>query len=208
MTGHGNTPNHEDLVTALEDAREHVKRIPDDGWAAQAAGLDWTCRETVAHILDDLGSYAMLLSGAHRHEGYTPLMEFTPVPGRTEGTFWPEEEGGTQAILDCLGDVGGLLVAVIATAPADRIGWHPFGDPDRTALAAMGITELVLHTHDILTAHDMDYRGPEGPVSKSLDRIFPHATTTRTQDSWHDLLTATGRTAETRGIPWRWNSSA
>ena len=78
---------------------------------------------------------------------------------------------------------------------------------DLGSYAITGITELLLHTHDILTAHGMDYRGPEGPVSKSLDRIFPHAATTRTRDSWHDLLTATGRTTETRGIPWRWDSS-
>ncbi|MEK8104028.1 hypothetical protein NKG94_00955 [Micromonospora sp. M12] len=46
-----------------------------------AAGLDWTCRETMAHILDDLGAYAMQLSGTHGHAGYTPLMEFSLTPG-------------------------------------------------------------------------------------------------------------------------------
>lgn len=203
---HADTPDHANLAAALEDAREHLKLVPDDGWATPANGLDWTCRETMAHILDDLGFYAMLLSGAHRIEGYAPLMEFTPVPGRIEGTLWTEEDAGTEIMLNCLDAVGGLLVAVVATAPPDRIGWHPYGNPDRSALASMGIVELVLHTHDILSAHSIDYRGLAEVVSPSLDRIFPHAT--RTDDPWHDLLTATGRTPATRGAAWKWDSGS
>lgn len=203
---HADTPNHSDLAAALEDAREHLKLVRENGWAVQADGLDWTCRETMAHILDDLGFYAMLLSGAHHTEGYAPLMEFAPAPGRMECTLWPEEDAGTEAMLTCLDAVGGLLVAVVTTAPADRIGWHPYGNPDRSALAAMGIVELVLHTHDILSAHGIDYSGPEEVVARSLDRIFPHAT--RTEEPWHDLLAATGRTPATRGLAWTWDSGS
>jgi hypothetical protein len=196
-----------DLVSAaLEHARASLRQMPDGGWGLQAAGLGWTCRETMAHILDDLGGYAMQLSGAHGHEGYAPLMEFSLTPGRPACMFWPEEEGGTRAVLDCLDAVGGLLVAVTASVPADRTGWHPYGNPDRSALAAMGIVELVLHTRDILGAHHIDYRAPAQIVAPCLERIFPHAT--RSDDPWHDLLAATGRTPGTRGHSWRWDSTA
>lgn len=199
-------PDSNLVSAALEHARASLRQFPDDRWELQAAGLDWTCRETMAHILDDLGFYAMQLSGTHGHEGYAPLMEFSLTPGRPSCTFWPEEKGGTRAVLDCLDAVGGLLVAVVASVPADRTGWHPRGNPDRSALAAMGIVELVLHTHDILGAHHIDYRAPAEIVAPCLDRIFAHAT--RSDDPWRDLLAATGRTAESRGHAWHWDSTA
>jgi hypothetical protein len=204
VTAPSGIPDSNLVSAALEDARASLRQVPDDGWARPAAGLDWTCRETMAHILDDLGAYAMQLSGAHGHEGYAPLMEFSLTPGRPACMFWPEESGGTRAVLDCLDAVGGLLVAVIASAPADRTGWHPYGNPDRSALAAMGIVELTLHTHDILGAHQINYQAPAQIVTPCLERIFAHAV--RSDDPWHDLLTATGRTPESRGRPWRWNS--
>jgi hypothetical protein len=199
-------PDSKLVSAALEHARASLRRVPDDGWGLQAAGLDWTCRETMAHILDDLGVYAMQVSGAHGHEGYAPLMEFSLIPGRPSGTFWPEEAGGTRTVLDCLDAVGGLLVAVVASVPADRTGWHPYGNADRSALAAMGIVELVLHTRDILGAHHIDYRAPAPIVAPCLERIFAHAL--RSDDPWHDLLAATGRTPESRGHAWRWDSTA
>ena len=198
-------PSAQDVQQTLDVVRERLARIPDDAWHLRAADLDWTCRETMMHILDDLGSYAMQLSGRHGHEGYTPLMEFGLGPGRPRGIFWPEEDGGTRAALDCLDAVGGLLVAVVAAVPVDRIGWHPHGRPDRTGAAAMGIVELALHARDILRAQGIGYRPDDDVVAACLDRIFPDAT--RSDDPWTDLLRATGRTAQTRGRPWRWDCS-
>ncbi|BCJ38517.1 hypothetical protein Athai_60200 [Actinocatenispora thailandica] len=201
-------PRHAaDVRDTVQAVIDRIALIPDDGWERPAADLDWSCRETAAHILDDLGGYAMQLSGERGHgDSYTPLVEgVQPRPDGPPFTFWPEEDGGTQAICQCLDAVGGLLVAVVATAPPDRIGWHPYGNPDATALAAMGITETALHAYDILRAHGIDHRPDEAIVGRVLDRIFPKAA--RTGDAWHDLLTATGRTADTRGVSWRWDSS-
>lgn len=196
-----------DVRDTVEDVIDHLSRIPDEGWETPAAGLAWSCRETAAHILDDLGGYAMQLSGERGHGNqYTPLAErIRPRPDGPTFLFWPEEDGGTRAICECLDAVGGLLVAVVATAPPSRIGWHPFGSPDATGLAAMGIAETVLHTHDILEAHGTEYRADDAITARVLDRIFPD--THRSADPWHDLLTATGRTAGTRGIQWRWDST-
>ena len=46
--------------------------------------------------------------------------------------------------------VGGLLVAVTATAPPDRRGFHPWGMADRTGFPAMGIVEAVAHARQAL----------------------------------------------------------
>ncbi|TWP39032.1 DinB family protein [Leekyejoonella antrihumi] len=196
-----------DVRNTVQDVIDHISQIPDDGWSIPAARLDWSCRETISHVLDDLGGYAMQLSGERGHgTAYTPLEEpKLPRPDGPTFLFWPEEGGGTRAICECLDAVGGLLVAVVATAPADRIGWHPYGDPDATGLAAMGIAEAALHAFDVLLAHRIAYRLDLGIAARVLDRIFSDAS--RSDDPWHDLLAATGRTAETRGIDWRWDSS-
>ncbi len=135
-----------DVQLVLDDVITAVSELPDEAWELPAAGLAWTCRETVAHLLDDLGSYAMQLSCRHRHgDTYTRLVEARfAAPPAPSFLFWPEPEGGTGAIVDCVDAVGGLLVAVVATAPPERRGWHPYGSSDAAGFAAMGITEAAL----------------------------------------------------------------
>lgn len=181
--------------------------MPDDAWETPAAELEWTCRETAAHVLDDLVAYAMQVSGTRdRVGGYTPLTEFAPRADRPEMVFWfyPIESGGTAAMVDSLDAVGGVLAAVVATAPAERRGAHPYGDSDAAGFGAMGIVEALAHTFDIACARGLPFDPPGDVVAAVLDLIFPAAD--RTDDPWTDLLTATGRTPQTRGIQWRWDS--
>jgi hypothetical protein len=197
----------DDVQLVLDDVITALSGIPNEAWDLPAAGLDWTCRETVAHLLDDLGAYAMQLSGRRGHgETYTRLVETTFAgPSAPAFLFWPEPAGGTGAIVECLDAVGGLLVAVVATAPPERRGWHPFGSTDAAGLAAMGITEAALHTWDVLRAHGQVFVTDDAVIARVLTRIFP--TAVRTGDPWQDLLTATARTEATRGTAWRWDSS-
>lgn len=196
-----------DVQLVLDDVITAVSELPDEAWELPAAGLAWTCRETVAHLLDDLGSYAMQLSCRHRHgDTYTRLVETRfAAPPAPSFLFWPEPEGGTGAIVDCVDAVGGLLVAVVATAPPERRGWHPYGSSDAAGFAAMGITEAALHGWDILKAHNRVFETDVAVIDRVLARIFP--TVARTADPWQDLLTATGRTENTCGRTWRWDSS-
>ena len=196
-----------DVQLVLDDVISAVSSVPDGAWDRPAADLDWTCRETLAHLLDDLGAYAMQLSGRRGHgDSYARLVETSFAgPHAPPFLFWPEPGGGTSAIVDCLDAVGGLLVAVVATAPPERRGRHPSGSTDAAGLAAMGITEAALHTWDILRAHDRVFRTDAGVIDRVMARIFP--TAARTDDPWHDLLNATGRTDATRGQAWRWDSS-
>lgn len=201
------SPTSQDLRRVLDDLLVKFAALPDDAWEAPAAGLDWTCRDTLAHLLDDFGFYAMQLSGVNPPQtDYVALLE--PAPWR-EGSppivFWPDPETGTRGILSTLDAVGGLLVAVTATAPPDRRGFHPWGMADRTGFAAMGIVEAVAHAHDILSAHDRTYAADADVCARVLDRLFPHAG--RTDNPWLDLLAATGRTPQTRGSSWRWDAS-
>ena len=201
------TPTSQDLRRVIDDLLARFAVLPDDAWEAPAAGLDWTCRDTLGHLLDDFGFYAMQLSGVNPPQtSYVELLE--PPPWRDGSppiVFWPDPATGTRGILSTLDAAGGLLVAVTATAPPERRGFHPAGLSDRTGFAAMGIVEAVAHAPDILSAHDVSYAADADICDRALDRLFPDAA--RTDDPWHDLLAATGRTPQTRGTAWRWYSS-
>ncbi len=195
-----------DIRAVAEGLHPRFAALPDATWERTATGLEWTCRETAAHLLDDQLGYAMQVSGAHgTGSDYAPLAE-APY-GRPDGpTFWvwPEPSGGSRAIATSLDAMSGVFAAVVETCPPARIGWHPWGPTDATGFAAMGLAETTLHAWDILRTVGADW-APDGVVAERvLDRIFPGVV--RTGRPWHDLLAATGRTDATRGRPWRWNA--
>jgi hypothetical protein len=200
-------PTSAHLREVIDDLLPHFAALSDEAWEETAAGLEWTCRDTVGHLLDDFGFYAMQLSGARPpQQSYIELLE--PPPWRDGSqpiVFWPDPATGTRGIVSCVDAAAGLLVAVTATAPPERRGFHPFGLSDRTGFAAMGIVEAVAHGYDILSAHGVDHRADAHVCRLALDRLFP--TAARTDDPWQDLLAATGRTPETRGQRWRWDST-
>lgn len=200
-------PTADDLRGVIDDLMARFSQLPDTAWEQPATELAWTCRETAAHLLDDFGFYAMQLSGTTPpQDSYVQILD--PPAWRDGGpqiVFWPDPATGTRGIVSCLDAVGGLLVAVVATAPPERRGFHPRGVSDRTGFAAMGIVEALAHGFDILSAHGVDYTPPPEVCRMTLDRLFPHAV--RGEDAWHDLLAATGRTPETRGQRWAWDST-
>lgn len=200
-------PTAEDLRSVIDDLMTRFATLPDHVWEQPAHESDWTCREAASHIVDTLGFYAMQVSGTGPfRESYVQLEDRTDSrEGAPPVVFWPDPATGTRGIVGCLDAVGGLLVAVAATAPAERRGWHPSGTSDRSGFAAMGITESLAHGHDIMAAQGVDHAPDPEVCRRVLDRIFPAAV--RTEDPWRDLLVATGRTPETRGQRWRWDSS-
>lgn len=200
-------PDAADLRSVIDDLMVRFGALPDSAWEQPATELTWTCRETVAHLFDDFGFYAMQLAGSHPpQDSYVDILD--PPAWRDGGpqiVFWPDPAAGTRGIVGCLDAVGGLLVAVVATAPPERRGFHPRGVSDRTGFAAMGIVEAMAHGYDILSAHGVDY-SPDDEVCRAvLARLF--RTAARSEDPWHDLLAATGRTPETRGERWTWDST-
>ena len=199
-------PTAQDLREVVDAVMEGFARVPDSGWDLPAHHLEWDCRDTAAHLLDDFGYYAMNLSGRRPpQDRYLELLETTWRAGSPPQTFWPDPAGGTATMVRCVDAVGGLLVAVTATAPPGHVGFHPAGNADASGFAAMGIVEGAAHAWDILTAHGLDFHVDDGVVDRVLNRLFPAAALS--DDRWHDFLTATGRTDATRGTHWRWDSS-
>ncbi|WP_330300080.1 GNAT family N-acetyltransferase [Streptomyces sp. NBC_00503] len=183
----------QDVDTAVSLCTKALQEVAHLDWTVPAAGLEWNCYDTAVHVAEDFTAYAAQLT-VRASEGYVPL-EVRADEGTTP-----------DGLIQMITASGGFLSAVTAVARPDDRAWHPYGNADATGFAAMGVVEVLLHTHDILGGlgvHDWE-PGPELPA-RVLDRLFPHIP--RGTDAWRTLLWATGR-GELPGLArktvWRW----
>ncbi|MFG2820383.1 maleylpyruvate isomerase N-terminal domain-containing protein [Kitasatospora sp. NPDC048365] len=164
-----------------------------DDWAVPARGLEWSCRETAAHVAHDLVAYAGQLAG------------------RADGSYLPYDlvvgEGATPTeVLRVVAAAGGMLRAVLDTAPADARAWH-WGPCDPGGFAAMGCAEVLLHTWDLAGGLGADWSPPPDLCEGVLARLFPDAPA---GDPAAVLLWCAGR-GELPGRPrrttWSWRAA-
>ncbi|MEV6961026.1 GNAT family N-acetyltransferase [Streptomyces sp. NPDC051207] len=172
-----------------------LRTVTQRDWTAVPAGrLEWDCRRTVLHIADDLIAYAGQLAGRAR-DTYVPF------------EIALEEGTGNEGLLDVVETTGALLAAAVRTAPRKARAFHPypFRSANREGFAAMGVAEVLVHTHDVAQGLGLAYQPPAGLSDFVLRRIFPHVRPD--SDPWRTLLWATGR-AELPGrepvTEWRW----
>lgn len=174
-----------------------LRTAVDRDWSeVRAAGLEWSCHETAVHIADDLVSYAANLAGRAR-DGYVP--------------FEIRLDDGTDnaGLLHVIETAGALLTAAVRTAPRDARGFHPhpFRSAGPEGFAAMGVAEVLLHTHDIAGGLGLDHRPPAALAESVLTRLFPHVRPA--PDPWRTLLWATGRGELPGRAPvfaWHWSN--
>ncbi|CAM5704116.1 GNAT family N-acetyltransferase OS=Streptomyces tendae OX=1932 GN=GUR47_26605 PE=4 SV=1 [Streptomyces tendae] len=188
----------EQVEEAVAGAVALLRTATDRDWEAARAGrLEWSCRTTAEHIAGDLITYAGQLAG-RATEGYVPF-EIT----LDEGT-------GNKGLLQVVETTGALLAATLRTTPREVRAFHPypFRSADREGFAAMGITEVFLHTHDIAEGLGLAYEPPAERCADLLARLFPHVRPDT--DPWRTLLWATGRGDLPGRAPvteWRWRNN-
>ncbi|MFJ4692891.1 GNAT family N-acetyltransferase [Streptomyces sp. NPDC088766] len=188
-----------DQVTeAVAGCVELLRTVADKDWTGVRAGrLEWTCRRTAEHMASDLIAYAGQLAG-RAQTAYVPF----------EIAF---DEGTDQAgVLDVVETTGALLAATVRTTPPRVRAFHPypFRSANREGFAAMGIAEVLLHTHDIAEGLGLAYEPPAGLCEAVLSRIFPHVRPG--PEPWPTLLWATGRGELPGRAPvtgWRWHNN-
>lgn len=184
----------DDVDQVIELAVSTLGHALNADWSVPAGGLDWDCRTTVQHIASDLVAYAGQLTAGAQH-AYVPfdvVLEDEPEPA---------------GLLSVLLATGGILSAVVRTAPANVQVWHPYGLADRSAVAAMGVVETVVHTDDICRGLSLAWQPPEDLCARVLDRLFPDAPADGGR--WATLLWATGRISlpgRPRRATWRWHN--
>ncbi|MGW0540183.1 GNAT family N-acetyltransferase [Streptomyces griseoincarnatus] len=169
--------------------------VTDRDWTGVRAGrLEWDCRGTAVHVASDLIAYAGQLAGRAR-DAYAPF-----DIALDDGT-------DNSGVLHVITTAGVLLAAAVRTTPRSVRAFHPypFRHAGREGFAAMGVAEVLLHTHDIAEGLGIAYEPPAELCEFVLTRIFPHV---RPGPSpWPTLLWATGRGGLEGREPvtaWRW----
>ncbi|MDI5976236.1 hypothetical protein [Amycolatopsis magusensis] len=199
----------EDVEKAVALALETLSAAPPENWEKSAGTLTWTCWETAEHLADDLFAYAAQL-GLRREpvNRYVPFELIRRRPEAPDGVILADREYGPQGLLQVLETCGALLAAMVRTAPPSARAFHSLGVADPAGTAAMGIVEVLVHTHDLAEGLGLDWAPPADLCDRVLLRLFPDAPTGT--DRWPTLLWATGR-GELPGHPrlesWRWDSS-
>ncbi|GGW44977.1 GNAT family N-acetyltransferase [Streptomyces griseoloalbus] len=192
----------------MEEAVAHcvaaLGAVTDRDWEKVRAGrLEWSCRETAVHIASDLIAYAGQIAG-RAQDAYVPF-EIT-LDGSEDGLDPADNAGALQVIAT----TGALLAAAVRTTPRAVRAFHPypFRHANREGFAAMGVAEVLLHTHDIAEGMRLPYDPPAELASFVLTRIFPRVRPGPTP--WQTLLWATGR-GELPGrepvTQWRWSNN-
>ncbi|MFI9614422.1 GNAT family N-acetyltransferase [Streptomyces sp. NPDC052023] len=185
---------------AVTSAVAVLGTVTDRDWREVDAGRTaWSCRRTAEHVASCLLAYAGQLAGRAR-DAYVPF-EIT-LDG--EGGLDP---AGNDGVLHVLETTGALLTAAIRTTPREVRAFHPypFRSAGREGFAAMGVAEVLLHTHDIAEGLGLAYEPPAGLCTYVLGTIFPHVQPAA--DPWRTLLWATGRGDLPGRAPvtdWRW----
>lgn len=187
-------------VAALRDA-------PEDGWDAAAGTLEWSCRQTAEHLADDLFAYALQLGPRTPSlTTHVPVSWRREAPGGPASTVFVDRAEGVAGLLQVLEACGALLTSMVrTTSPAVR-SHHVFGASDPEGFGAMGVTETLVHTHDITAGLGLSFEPPAGLCARTLHRLFPDAPAEA--EPWPALLWSAGRIAlpgREQRTTWRWH---
>ncbi len=159
-------------------------RVGDD-WSAGVPGMEWTCRQTAAHMVDCVFSYLLqLASGAPG--GYLPFHELEPLPEATPADLVAGLRG-----------MGVALEAVAATAPPGRTASDGLVTLDPPAWCGRAGYEIALHTWDVLRGLGTTFRLPAALAAAVLSSedlwMIDRAAATGRDDPWDGLLAGSGR---------------
>ncbi|MFJ2190099.1 maleylpyruvate isomerase N-terminal domain-containing protein [Kitasatospora sp. NPDC087861] len=143
--------NGDAVRTALEASlRALTPHTEDRDWGAPAGLLEWSCRDTAAHLAHDLLAYAGQLA-ARPTDRYLPL-DLTVRP-----------DTGPAQVLTVVTAAGRLLATALDAAPPELRAYH-HGPCDPPGFAAMGVAETLLHTHDIARGLGLPWQPPRRPL--------------------------------------------
>ncbi|MEJ3750875.1 maleylpyruvate isomerase N-terminal domain-containing protein [Actinomycetes bacterium KLBMP 9797] len=184
------------LSAATDDCLSVLRAGAGQDWSRLAGDLDWTCRQTLDHLALGLIGYAGLLVARPADRYITLFAALDP-------------KAPVHACMEGVGIAAALLTSTVRDTAAEARAWHPWGSSDAAGFAAMGITELAVHTHDIAGTFGIPWAPPESLSAAVLTRLFPDAPPGHAASD--TLLWCTGRIA-LPGLPrrasWRWDGTA
>jgi hypothetical protein len=172
-----NGPTAEDVLIVSRVCRRHLETYIDLDWSIPAGGLEWSCREAVAHISDALGFYTV-----HMACRATKWLKFDVVP---------HSDASNLHLVRLLEAMGATFADVLQATPADARAYHHSGMWDRSGFAAMGCLETLVHTGDVAAGLGVVFDPPRDACRRTLDRLCTSAP--RDEDPWQVLWWASGR---------------
>ena len=183
------------LAAATDDCLAVLLEKADQDWSRPAHALDWTCRQTLDHLALGLTGYTGLLIARPDDRYITLFASLDP-------------QAPVPACLDGLWIATALLTSTVRDTAPEARAWHPWGHSDATGFAAMGITELAVHTYDITRTLGLPWAPPDGLSAAVLARLFPDAPSEHSPSD--TLLWCTGR-IPLPGLPrhadWQWDGT-
>lgn len=175
----------ETFSQALVLATARLHDSVDVDWSSRAGVLDWTCRQTIDHLIDCLFSYALQIA-AGSPGPFLPFEELHALPDATN-----------MDLLAGLQGVGELFCRALEAAPSGTCAGDGLVELSAEGWAQRGAYELLVHTHDVLSGLGESFVPPGALCSWvaaseglwMLDRN--RAALART--SWETLLVGSGR---------------
>jgi hypothetical protein len=190
----------DDLRASADLAISQLAPQANRDWSVLAGDLDWSCRRTLDHMIDTMIFYSGYLA-TRAKERMQPLRN-------------GDEAASIESLVTHLDTSATILTRIAEATPPDARAFHPSGLSDAEGFLAMGCSELLTHTDDILRGLGIPWN-PE-PVPDLCDaiitRIFPWAPDAQeSPDRWQVLRWACGQTAlptrERLDDSWWWHAA-
>ena len=100
------------LGNSVMQMRSLLSAVVDTSWVVPAGDVEWSCRDTAAHVADDLFSYASQMI-AEPQDNYLPI-DAVIDPNATN-----------RQILDAIAMCGRMLELAVENARPEATGWPP-----------------------------------------------------------------------------------
>lgn len=176
----------DELALVLGEVQRTLTQVVDRNWSRRAAALEWSCWETVDHMIDCIFSYALQVA-ARAESGFLPF-----------GELHANSDASNQDLITGLGAVAGMFLAVVSAAPRGLVasdGVRSLGLGDWCARAGY---ELTLHTFDVVSGFDVEWQ-LDGELCRSIVAspqlwMFDRDSAALASGPWTALLAGSGRT--------------
>jgi hypothetical protein len=182
----------DDLRAAVEVAAAGMAPSAGSDWSVRAGELEWSCRQTLDHVVDCLLLYAGNLA--------------TLATRARDDVRDGDPNGSIGRLLEALVSSGHILARVAEATPPGGRGYHVLGMADASGSLAMGCDETLVHTGDVCAGLGVEFRPPADVCARVVARLFPWAP--EHDDPWQRLLWCNGRIAlpghERIGPDWGW----
>jgi len=154
-------------------------------WTAPARHLEWSCWQTLAHMVDCTFSYALQVA-ARAQAGFLPFRELQALPEATAG----------ELLLGLRG-VAAMLAGALGRASVDVLASDGVVMLDGNDWAARGAYELLLHAGDICGGLGAVFE-PDPSLCDWVSRserlwMLDRRSAQRGTSPWHRLVLGSGR---------------